>query len=463
MGDYIALDAQTDPESIEADARDDMATAFPGWDASDASLESWLLKIVARLASITYELTGKVSDLWFQQFGDTIMGVAPIAAVAATGESTWTVLDIAGYTIEAGTEVTIARSGSEAHAFEVVTDVIIPAGSSVTAAGEVQLRARIPGTEANGLTADPLPSTALAFVSGIELTGATSGGVDAEDETDYRDRLSSTLQTLSECPVLPRDVEILALNVPGVSRALAIDGYNPADSTFNNERMVAVAGLDEAGGAISAPVKTDLDAALQSRREISFIFNVIDPAFTEVDIAAAITIVTGFDPATVRASVKSRLQDYLSPANWGHPPPGDTSHGGDWAYVTKVYLNELIALIDQVPGVDRVISVVQGGGVDKAFTVAASTDSLTSTAHGYSNGDAVLLTAKTNGAPLVLGTVYYVRDVTTNTFKLAATAGGAAIDITSDGSGEVQKVSTADITLTGAAPVPAPGDIYVTS
>jgi hypothetical protein len=48
--------------------------------------------------------------------------------------------------------------------------------------------------------------------------------------------------------------------------------------------------------------------------------------------------------------------------------------------------------------------------------------------HGLSDGDAVRVPV--GPTPLAAGTTYYVRDATTNTFKLAASAGGAAITLT---------------------------------
>lgn len=87
----------------------------------------------------------------------------------------------------------------------------------------------------------------------------------------------------------------------------------------------------------------------------------------------------------------------------------------------------------------------------QAFTAAASTDALTANAHGYSNGDAVRVSGLTNAAPLAAATTYYVRDAATNTFKLAASKGGAAIDITADGSGTVQRMPllTEDMVMDG--------------
>lgn len=73
----------------------------------------------------------------------------------------------------------------------------------------------------------------------------------------------------------------------------------------------------------------------------------------------------------------------------------------------------------------------------KTFTADASTNIFTISAHGFSNGDEIKLENSGGAlpAPLVAGTSYFVRDVTTNTFKLAATLGGSAIDITTNGTG----------------------------
>jgi hypothetical protein len=69
-------------------------------------------------------------------------------------------------------------------------------------------------------------------------------------------------------------------------------------------------------------------------------------------------------------------------------------------------------------------------------TATASTDVVNSTAHGLAAGDQVIFTALTGGTGLAVDTVYYVisSGLTANAFKLAATRGGSAIDITVDAS-----------------------------
>lgn len=68
------------------------------------------------------------------------------------------------------------------------------------------------------------------------------------------------------------------------------------------------------------------------------------------------------------------------------------------------------------------------------FTADATTDIITAPAHGFANGDTVTFYGGTPPGGLTEGTVYFVRDVTTDTFKVAATNGGAAINLTSVGS-----------------------------
>lgn len=73
------------------------------------------------------------------------------------------------------------------------------------------------------------------------------------------------------------------------------------------------------------------------------------------------------------------------------------------------------------------------GGNPKEFIAAVSTDTFTSLAHGYASWQSVVFYGDTVPSPLVEGTVYYVRDVTADTFKVAATNGGSPIDITTAG------------------------------
>jgi|GEM_PF-964785 len=78
---------------------------------------------------------------------------------------------------------------------------------------------------------------------------------------------------------------------------------------------------------------------------------------------------------------------------------------------------------------------------DSSFTVATgdidtTAETLTETAHGLANGDIVTLSSSgTLPAGTAANTKYYVVNVTADTFKISATYGGTAINISSQGTG----------------------------
>jgi hypothetical protein len=59
-------------------------------------------------------------------------------------------------------------------------------------------------------------------------TAISTGGVDAESDDDYLDRFRTNAQLLAPRAILPSDFASLLQSVPGIDRALALDGYIPA-------------------------------------------------------------------------------------------------------------------------------------------------------------------------------------------------------------------------------------------
>lgn len=72
-------------------------------------------------------------------------------------------------------------------------------------------------------------------------------------------------------------------------------------------------------------------------------------------------------------------------------------------------------------------------GAPREFIASASTDTFTVPGHGYVDTQKVVFYGDTVPGGLTEGTVYYVSGATADTFQVAATAGGSAIDITSAG------------------------------
>lgn len=72
--------------------------------------------------------------------------------------------------------------------------------------------------------------------------------------------------------------------------------------------------------------------------------------------------------------------------------------------------------------------------------VVTSTDLITLAGHGLADDDPIAFRAEGGGSlptPLAAGTTYYAKVVSPDTFQVAATAGGAAIDLTTSGSSVV--------------------------
>jgi hypothetical protein len=88
---------------------------------------------------------------------------------------------------------------------------------------------------------------------------------------------------------------------------------------------------------------------------------------------------------------------------------------------------------------DRDLSLSNVSSVD-----ATTNDSITTTAaHGLVANDAVVFNGTNLPAPLIAGTIYYVRSsgLTTTVFTLALTEGGALIDLTNAGTAANFRVS----------------------
>ena len=81
-----------------------------------------------------------------------------------------------------------------------------------------------------------------------------------------------------------------------------------------------------------------------------------------------------------------------------------------------------------------------------AATGVASTDVITATGNTFSDGDRVVMPELTGGAGLTANVIYFVRDRSGSTLKLAATKGGAAINFTTDiSAATISKVPTGKI------------------
>jgi surface protein len=83
-----------------------------------------------------------------------------------------------------------------------------------------------------------------------------------------------------------------------------------------------------------------------------------------------------------------------------------------------------------------------------AVTFTASTDLVSKTSHGYTNGMSITFNEITGTTGINVDTSYYVIAATTDTFQLSLTLGGSAIDLVNDGSGYILPYKQVIVTIT---------------
>jgi hypothetical protein len=171
---------------------------------------------------------------------------------------------------------------------------------------------------------------------------------------------------LAPRPILPNDFAVMAKQVPGVFRATAIDLYNPGPPPANNvPRCVTVVVVGEDGNPVSAAIKQQVDDLLQSEREVNFLVFVIDPTYTVINVDFTVHPYPDYDGPTIVDAAKQAVADYLSPANFGAAPYGETPL---WLSDNYVRYLEVAEVINRVEGLWYITALtVNGGTADVAL------------------------------------------------------------------------------------------------
>lgn len=370
-GGYIAPDVETDQDAIAQQVFDNLALRSPGWQANDGNLEVWLTEAWSESAAEIRALARDVPASIFTTYGEDVLGIMPGLALGANGVATFTAVDAQGYTIEPGTQFALARSGDDLVAFVTLEETTIPVGD--TSVAGVAFTAVIAGADANNLAGTGQMLDPLNWVQSVTVAAPTSEGADAETPEDYLNRLSILLRMVALRPVLPQDFAILALQIPGVARAIAMNLYDPVAGTWTNERTVTLILADVDGQPVPAAVKQSVVDLLEDLREVNWLVHVIDPSYTPINVTYSVVAFAGQNVSTVQSACNAALGNYLSPANYRLNEASPATTGGEVIFpptgaTTRqqfIYVNELIALLDRALGVDRVVSVsINGAAVD---------------------------------------------------------------------------------------------------
>lgn len=399
MADFIQAPTEVDPSDTFAQIVASIQTVWPEWQPNLADLDVQLALAVAQLSASDNQAAQAALTSIFRWFGlNLVPGAQPEDAVAASGTVTITLsTNPSGRTVPAGTTYG-ADVGGDLLGFEIATDAVVAPGV-LTAAG-VPVIAATEGTIGNGITGTLEQIDVLGYVQSVVLAGPTAGGLDAEDDPTYLDRLRDKLQRQAPRPITPPDFAAFPKDIAGVERATAIDGYDPADhATYDpavpstwKERFVTVSAIDVAGEDVGPAIRTAIDvmfngnpaAGVLGKRETNFVVVVQAPTYTLIDVAFTATSWPTWAPADVQAQATAALQAYLSPAVWGQPTFGEARA---WENVPQVAIDGLYAALRGVEGIRAITALTFGQG---GYTDDFSTDTIGSGAWLFDAGAGTL-------------------------------------------------------------------------
>lgn len=342
---------ETDEDAVTDRILDGMAEKMSGWTPVEGAPEVALGEEIGREIAVLNQKQVLYQELAIAGMGETAFGFPAYLGVAAEIQVQLTVT-AEGDTVPQGFTVVGINADSVEVAFELLEDVTVADGTTVT----VTMTATDPGDYANTVPAGALTIVlaTATVVTAVALSPST-GGADAETLQDYLGRLTDYFATLRPGGVRAVDLAALARSVPGVSRALGVDLYDPAHPETPAERTATVFPIDENGDPVSEEIADQVQTVLEASREVNFIIHVAEPTYTAVAIEYAAVAETGADPAVVATAIETAVLDWLT--SWGTTEDDDTA----WEPVTVVRRLQLAKIAGSAPGVAYLESITING------------------------------------------------------------------------------------------------------
>jgi predicted phage baseplate assembly protein len=269
--------------------------------------------------------------------------------------------------------VTVTPPAAPAAAWRVATDwdragpddavVVLDAEAATLSFGDGR-RGRVPpagalirlGSRVGGGAAGNVPAGTLtsAVASGgqpaltVVQPFAARGGGPAPEIAELQARLLAYLARPTRATTLA-DVETLALTTPGVSvgKAYAVAEHHPDFPALSAPGCVSLVVVPQAPGPSFAPTRgmlTAVRAYLGRRRPLTTELHVVGPTLLDIAVRARLHLATQADAADVIRQATERLDKLFNPLTGG-------TDGTGWPVGRDVYRSEVLALLQEIPGV----------------------------------------------------------------------------------------------------------------
>lgn len=230
--------------------------------------------------------------------------------------------------------------------------------------------------------------SAVPYVSSVANMERATGGRDAEtlDEAKLRARREIIAQQRA---VTADDYENLAL---GASRAVArVKCQTPSSAESNLppgtlELLVVPAAFDSLKVGDNSKLALDPDLArlvqthMDKYRLLTATVQVREPQYIGVKVTADVVATPYSQPEVVITRVKKALKEFISPLAIGDsdaPPLPELGSWEGWPFGRDLFIAELFALLQKVPGVKHVVEVkLETRGVNPADELPISDDTI---------------------------------------------------------------------------------------
>lgn len=316
----------------------------------------------------------------------TVLGIEQELATSSSVDLEFTA-DVAGATIPAGT---IVKTGLDADAVKFSTDAALVLGASAT--DTVASTAVDEGADGN-VAADTLIYLDQPVAGVVSVTNplSASGGQDDETIAAMEARAPLAIRAL-ERAITDEDFAYHAARIDGIERAIAF-----GDGSGSVVVHILATDLNEApSSTLTDGVKTDLEG----RTLPGVVVTSHQPALRQVRLTEVeVALSSGASSSTVAGLMTEAMGEEVTAVDL-FDTDGVTILHDAWDWGRTLYVNDLIALLDGVDGVDRVGTITGEYSDDYGATWSGpvAVTSIAAGADGFANSNYGLLHYDTGAA-----------------------------------------------------------------
>lgn len=372
-----------DEEEVVADVIADLPATISDRNRSNPEIK--LIEACGAFYGATLVQMNKVTDK-LKTYILNVLDIEQEQATQATVELEFTA-DGGGATIPAGT---IVKTGLDADAVKFSTNADLILGASAT--DTVAATAAEAGADGNVAAATLTKfDSPVSGVTSVTNPAAASGGQDIETIAAMEARAPLAIRAL-ERAITNGDFAYHAARVDGVERAVAF-GDGAGAVTIH---LLATDLNESPSPSLRSAVKSDAEdrtlpgvVATAHQPQIRMI------RLTEVELK----LEDGASPSDAAAAVTTAMQQFVT-ATAIYDTDGVTVLHDAWGWGERLYINDLIALLDGVDGVDRVGTITGEWSDDygSSWSGPAAISSINAAADGVANANYGMLHYDTTAA-----------------------------------------------------------------